>query len=73
MSDCTDYWHPMMGAFAAIIGSLPQETRDEICERLQLTAVAQADKGLMTASYFSRMLSGEPAPVMSRKPELRVV
>jgi hypothetical protein len=46
----------------AIIDCLPPEVQQRICARLRLLALTQEDKKLDLASYFSRALSGEPAP-----------
>jgi hypothetical protein len=51
-----------MGAFEAIIESLPHELQERIRERLQITAKAQVRQGYKAASYFSRALSGELHP-----------
>ena len=40
----------------------PAETQKRIDHQLRLAAVTQQDKGLRTASYFLRALSGEPHP-----------
>jgi hypothetical protein len=64
VSDLT-FWQPTMSAIDAIIDYLPRETRERIVQRLQLLAVAQEDRGDVTASYYLRALSGERCP----KPE----
>jgi hypothetical protein len=46
----------------AIIDCLPLEVQKKISERLHLLAIVEEDKGEHLASYFSRALSGEPAP-----------
>ena len=38
------------------------DVQQRICDRLRLLAIVQEDKKLDLASYFSRALSGEPAP-----------
>jgi hypothetical protein len=74
MSDLT-FWEPTMGAMETIVDCLPRETQQEIRRRLQLLAAAQEDRGDMTASYYSRALSGErfPKPEPKPKPHLRLV
>ena len=62
MTDKLDWWEPTLNAMEAIIDCLPPETQKRICERLRLTAIVQEDRKLDLASYFSRALSGEPAP-----------
>lgn len=57
-----DWWSPTLNAMEAIIDCLPVETQKRIVERLRLLALVQQDRGLEIASYFSRALSGEPAP-----------
>jgi hypothetical protein len=59
------YWEPTMGAMECILDCLPPEVRTRIEQRLQQLAVAQEDRGDVTASYYSRALSGERCP----KPE----
>jgi hypothetical protein len=45
-----------------IVDCLPIDVQKRICERLRMLALVQEDRGLDVASYFSRALSGEPAP-----------
>jgi hypothetical protein len=54
---------------------LPLESQVKIAQRLQLLAVAQEGRGDVTASYYSRALSGErfPKPEPKPKPRLRLV
>jgi hypothetical protein len=59
---CLDYWEPVLGALDAIIAHLPRETQKAICEHLQALSKVQADRGMLTASCFSRCLSGEAPP-----------
>jgi len=72
MSDLI-WWEPTMGAMEVIVDCLPRETQERIVQRLQLLAVAQEDRGDVTASYYSRALSGEPFPKPAPKPHLRLV
>jgi hypothetical protein len=72
MSDL-NWWEPAAGAMRVIIDSLPRKTQQRIVEQLQLLAQVQADKGELQASYFSRMLSGEPYPQPKPKPNLKIV
>jgi hypothetical protein len=74
MTDLT-FWEPTMGAMEVIVDCLPRETQVKIAQRLQLLAVAQEDRGDMTASYYSRALSGErfPKPESKPKSHLRLV
>ena len=58
MNERIDYW-PTIGALGAIIDCLPPGTQKRIAEQLQVLARVQERKGLLTASYFSRALSGE--------------
>jgi hypothetical protein len=62
MSENLDWWEPCLGGLGAIIDCLPLETQKRITERLRLLAIVQEDRKLDLASYFSRALSGEPAP-----------
>ena len=62
MTDKMVWWEPTLNVMEAIIDCLPPETQKRICERLRLTAIVQEDRKLDVASYFSRALSGEPAP-----------
>jgi hypothetical protein len=57
-----DWWAPTLHAMGAIIDCLDTATQRRICERLRLLAIVQEDRKLDLDSYFSRALSGEPAP-----------
>jgi hypothetical protein len=72
MSDMT-FWEPTMGAMEAIVDCLPRETQQYIVERLQILTRVQETRGLTTASYFSRALSGEPSPAPKPKTKLVVI
>lgn len=61
-----DFWEPCLNAMGAIIDCLPPETQQRIVERLRLLAIVQEDRKLDLASYFSRALSGEPAPLAGK-------
>ena len=71
MSDL-DAWNSL-GAMETIVKCLPPETQRTIMGQLQLLAKAQADAGMINASYFSRALSGEPPPTPKLKPKLVLV
>ena len=62
MSENLDWWSPTLNAMECIIDCLPMDVQQRICDRLRLLAIVQEDKKLDLASYFSRALSGEPAP-----------
>ncbi len=62
MSENLDWWSPTLNAMECIVDCLPPEVQQKICERLRLVAIVQEDRKLDLASYFSRALSGEPAP-----------
>src|SRR5690242_14590668 len=62
MTDKLDWWSPTLNAMEAIIDCLEPAVQQKICERLRLLALVQEDRKLDLASYFSRALSGEPAP-----------
>jgi len=62
MADDLTFWTPTLHAMEAIIDCLPTDVQQRICERLRLLAIVQEDRKLDLASYFSRALSGEPAP-----------
>jgi hypothetical protein len=62
MTDKLNWWEPTLNAMEAIIDCLPLDVQKRICERLRMVALVQEDRGLDVASYFSRALSGEPAP-----------
>jgi hypothetical protein len=66
-----DFWEPTLGAMDVIVDCLPPETRRIIARKLQTLARAQENQGLITASYFSRALSGEPAPTPQPMPQTR--
>jgi hypothetical protein len=71
-----DYWEPTMGAIECIMDCLQPEVRNRIVQRLRQLAVIQETRGDVTASYYSRALSGErcPKPEPKSKPKhLRLV
>jgi hypothetical protein len=61
-----DFWEPTLNAMGVIVECLPLETQKRICERLRQLAIVQEDKSQPMASYFSRAVSGEPAPLQGK-------
>ena len=69
MSNCLDFWNPVLSAFGCILDAMAPEQQNRAIEQLKLMATVQANHGDHATEYFCRALAGEEFPAPQPGPE----